>query len=61
MLTIVIARYNEPIEWTSGIVKSANCIIYNKGSKLDYCQCPVFPVPLLELDRKNSMNEFIIF
>jgi len=44
MLTIVIARYNEPIEWTSGIIKLAKYIIYNKGSKLDY-SLPVIHLP----------------
>ena len=46
MLTIVVARYNEPIEWTSGTVNNmTKCIIYNKGSKLDYRECPVIHLP----------------
>ena len=46
MLTVVVARYNEPIEWTNGIINTnTKCIIYNKGSKLDYSVCPVIHLP----------------
>ena len=30
---IVVARYNEPIEWLNGVIH--NCVIYNKGSPLN--------------------------
>ena len=30
---IIIARYNENINWLNSLVN--NCIIYNKGEKLD--------------------------
>ena len=46
MLTIVVARYNEPIEWTNGIINDkTKCIIYNKGSKLNHSVCPVIYLP----------------
>jgi len=32
---IIVARYNEDIEWLNS--EKENCIIYNKGNKLNIC------------------------
>ena len=46
MLTIVVARYNESIEWTNDIINNnTKCIIYNKGPKLNDNKCPVIYLP----------------
>lgn len=45
MLTVVIARYNESLEWSSNISNTrTKCIIYNKGSKLDHIG-PIIHLP----------------
>ena len=45
MLTIVVARYNESLEWTRNISNTrTKCIIYNKGSKLDHIG-PIIHLP----------------
>ena len=45
MLTVVVARYNESLEWTSNISNTrTKCIIYNKGSKLDHIG-PIIHLP----------------
>jgi len=45
MLTVVVARYNESLDWTSSISnKRTKCIIYNKGSKVDHIG-PIIHLP----------------
>ena len=46
MLTIVVARYNESIDWINGTLNNrTKCIIYNKGPKLDNHICPIIYLP----------------
>lgn len=45
---IIVARYNEDIEWLNSEMK--NCIIYNKGNKLNICN----EIPLENMGRESE-------
>lgn len=54
-MRIIVARYNESMDWTSGIV---NCIIYNKGPAVT-CTHPVIDLPNVGREGHTYLHHII--
>jgi hypothetical protein len=54
-MLIVVARYNESIDWT----KSYNCIIYNKGDPIENTNTTTIPLPNVGREGHTYLHHII--